>query len=307
MTEPDTRFALVSPFLGEHFDHTLTSEDFGELRKSFLFLKDYMRFEETVLQCLYSFEDFEEFILKSALQHYLFPMREYDFLQDTRVRSNIKVLSLLNSVTSLRDQFPKFRSHQELSRLHEMFRSYWDYERDSSAAFAFFERLRNFAQHQTQPVSGYTTGSRWDDKREISEARAAIFVTVDEVCSNRAIGQTERERYTNTFGEKADLSLIFRETIGRIGEIATKIRKETDAVFKSSEALYQNAIEIGSRYQEKFTVCDAVAITGDSEEKQFSVFGDFLERARRLRRTFLMKNNQSHIVSNRAMGHKSSR
>ncbi len=298
------RFALASPFLANHFEIEITAERYNLIRSSRDFLKEYMRFEETVLQCLYSFQEFEEFLLQTALQHHLFPHSEYHFFQDTRVRSNIKVLSLLNSVTSLRNQFPKFRSNPELQNIHGNFRTYWETERKGSTSFSFFERLRNYAQHQTQPVSGYTTGSGWDEKRDTSETRAAIYVTVSEICDNRNIRSDERSKYVGAFGEKADLSLVFRETIGKIGRIAKRVRADTDAIFAKSQSEIESALAELPDRDEGTAVCDVVEIVGDQELNKFSVFADFLDRANRLRRNFLMENNELHVVSNRAMGHK---
>jgi len=81
----------------------------------------------------------------------------------------------------------------------------------NSVAFNFCERLRNFAQHHFQPVSFTTTGGAWDQDREFREHRASLYAAVEDVIRNREIDEIEREGYQRSFGETADISLIFRE------------------------------------------------------------------------------------------------
>ena len=296
-------FLLTFPFLDGRPDQGFPEQEFKSLQSSFSFLRDSMKLEETALQVIYALEDYEEFILQSALHHHLFPMEEYEFFQDSRVRANIKVLGFLNSVTSFRDQFPRFKSQQSLARLREDFFALWDKQKARSVAFCFFERLRNYAQHQTQPVSSATTGAGWDKKREMSEARASVFVQVSEVCANRDIHQDERQRYISEFGEKADISLIFRETAGRIGDILKAVREITREIFDKSVNEYERCLKIVRADEIHFLHCEVVSVVNGERKKEFEIFPDFLQRAKNLRRTFLMTNNERHFVSNRAFGH----
>lgn len=303
----DLEFFLTYPFSGRRPDNRIEHAEFKGLQSSFLYLKDDMQLEESMLQIIYSLEEYEEFILKSSLHHHFFPLSEYEFFQDSRVRSNIKVLSFLNSVTSFRDQFPKFKSQPSLSQIREDFLSLWDKKKAISVTFHFFERLRNYAQHQTQPVSSATIGAGWDEKREMSEARASVFVKVNDACTNRKIPQEEKQRYIAEFGEMADISLIFRETSGCIGDILKDIRGRTQIVFDKSAEEYEKFLQITRDGHGNYSPCDVVSITKGQRTKEFSMFPDFLQRAKRLRRIFLMTNNERHFVSNRAFGHSSSK
>jgi hypothetical protein len=298
---------LRSPFISERFQHAITTDEFDSLKAARSFLSEYMRFEESVLQVLYSCEEFEAFLLNTSLNHYLFPSHEHDFMQDTRLRSNLKVLGFLNSVTSLRDQFPKFKGLLPALDIHRRFKNLWNDQKKASTAFSFCERLRNYAQHQTQPVSSVTTGGGWDKDRVLLESHVSIFVAVDAVCANRCIKDGERRQYQAEFGTQCDVSLVFRETTACIGKIVQETRAALDKHFVSQMATYEANLAIAKSYKENFVVAEAVSTLNDAEVERFSIFQDFSERAKRLRRTFVMTNNHSHFISNRARGHNTKR
>ena len=265
-----------------------------------------MRFEETVLQTIYAGQDFEEFILSTALNYYLFPIGEYEFFQDTRLRANLRTNAFLNSVTSLRDQFPKFRSRRNLTRLHDEFKGHWDEARTNSAAFSFLERLRNYAQHQTQPIGFVTTGGAWDRERDLLETRMSVYVEVEPICRNREVSMDEAEKYKSELGNRADISLIFRESMGIIGKIVKKIRDRTKEDFDHSINNIEEYLSIMKSYVSEDVPCHFdILVTHEGDvSREFTLFPDFTRRAQKLRRTFLMENHHKHFVSNRAFGHK---
>ncbi|QDC00028.1 hypothetical protein [Mesorhizobium sp. 8] len=300
----EEKYAIASIFLSDRFLHEISFADFARYRKSYLFLLEYMTLEELVLQNLYAFEDYEKFILESALHNHLFPLSEYHFHQDHRIRANIKVVGFLNSVTSLRDQFPKFRESAPEKGIRDDFIKFWNEEKSKSIPFEFCEAFRNYAQHQTQPVAYSTSGSNWDESRALSEAHATVYADVTDVCKNRNISPDKREKFFKEFGLKADISLIFRETVGKIGKIIEKIREETRSEFEISAKIYKDILDTYRYNDEDVIVFDIVRISEGKRYKEFSIFLEFLERAKNLRRTFLIKNNECHLVSNRAFGHK---
>src|SRR5687768_3113440 len=103
----DPRHLVVSPFISDRWEFGISAQSYAELMQSQSFLPEYTRFEEIGLQALYAYQEFEQFILNSALEHSLFPLSPHEFEQDHRIRANIRVLSFLNSITSFRDQLPK--------------------------------------------------------------------------------------------------------------------------------------------------------------------------------------------------------
>lgn len=302
--QPD-EYKLRSPFIGNRFTHPLSQTEFAELCRARTFLTDYVRFEESVLQVLYSWEEFEAFLLNTALNQYVFPLYEHDFAQDTRLRSNLKVLGFLNSITSLRDQFPKFKSLLPALDQHKLFKELWNKQKDTSVAFSFCERFRNYAQHQTQPVSSVTTGGGWNETTGLLESHVSIFVDVGAVCANRDIKRDERVRYETEFGAECDVGLLFRETAAGIGQIVQSVRANLEQTFAKAIATYESNL---SRVPitDNLQIAEVAHLSAGAAVETFSIFKGFSERAKGLHRTFLMTNNQRHFVSNKARGHKKS-
>ena len=299
-------YALTSPVLGKRFTHPLTDEEFAIIERSRDFILEYSSFEETILQTIFALQDFEEYILRSALHEHLFPIGWYDFEEDMRLRGNLRVNALLNSVASIKDQFPKFQKVPELRLLRDDFLKQWHEARSTSVAFNFFERLLNHAQHATQPVSLVVAGGGWDNKRCQAETRFSVYVDVDAVCSHRGIGKEEADRYRDHFGKSADISLIFRETLGMIGTIAKDVRRRTEKTFDLCSRDLRKYIAIGETYRpdSNLTHSNVSFVDGNKTRKIFELFPELLSRASRLRGMFLMENNARHFVSNRAYGHR---
>lgn len=299
-------YALTSPVLGKRFTHPLTDDEFAVIERSREFILEYISFEETILQTIYALHDFEEYILRSALHEHLFPIDLYDFEEDMRLRGNLRVNALLNSVASIRDQFPKFQRVPELRLLRDDFLKQWHEARATSVAFNFFERLRNHAQHATQPVSLVVTGGGWDEKRCQAETKFSVYVDIDAVCRHRGIGDEEAARYRENFGKSADISLIFRETLGIIGTITKYVRKRTEDIFDICSQDLRTYIKIGEKYRpdSRLAHSNVSFVDGKRTTKIFEIFPELLSRASRLRGMFLMENNARHFVSNRAYGHR---
>jgi hypothetical protein len=297
------RYVLRSAVLSERFEHILTAEEFSKLKKARGFLTDYMQFEETVLQVIHASMQFESFLLETSLKHYFFPTGRHDAIQDTRLLANLPVLSFLNSITSFRDQFPKFKQADPKLAIHARFKELWDKQKANSVAFSFCERFRNYGQHQTKPVSGVTLGGSWDKGRNFLEANTSVFVEVADVCKNHQIKTAEKAKYTDAFGKHCDISLIFRETTGCIGGLVKELRDALKAEFETSTSLYQKQLDIIGTYKKGLIIARAASMSGSETLESFDVFSDFLERATHLRRTYVMSNNNRHFVSNKARGH----
>lgn len=303
-TQP-SNYLLRSAVLSESFQHSLTASEFNALSTARAFLYDYIQFEEGVLQVLWAFEEFESFLLTTALNHYLFPLHKDDVVRDIRLRSNLKVLGFLNSVTSFRDQFPRFKTLLPRLNVCDRFRRSWSAQKANTLAFCFCEHFRNFAQHQTQPVFSVSIGGGWDKGRVLREDHTSVYVSVDAVCKNRKIKDDAKKLagYKAAFGDHCDISLIFRETVGCIGKIVKEVRTITNEAFASAIADYEANLAIIEQHKQGLISAEAMSIIGTNETEKISIFREFSERAKRLRQTFVMENNQDHFISNRARGH----
>jgi hypothetical protein len=302
-TDAKLAYQLCSPFIGKRWQHPLSPDEYAVLKDARAFLGEYIDFEEALLQVLYSYEEFESFLLTTALNEYLFPLVEYDFLQDTRIKANLRVLSFLNSVTSLRDQFPKFRCLLPQKDAKAHFQALWNTQKATSIVFRFCERFRNFAQHQTQPVASVTTGGAWDKQRVYLESHLTIFASLKDVCANRDIGAAEKAEYASSFGAYCDVGLIFRESVGCIGKIGKEMRDFLGPEFTSHLANYRSNLALTNDTDEKSRTAIAERIKGNAVVEEFQIFSEFSDRAERLHRIFLMTNNHEHFISNRPRGH----
>lgn len=296
-------FELVDPFIEESFHCSITEHDFTELFSARKFLIDYMKFEENELQVLFALQEFEEFLLNTALKYYMFPNVDYDFFHDARLRANTKVLGFLNAITSFKDQFPKLKSVDDTKDFRISFIKNWKKECKASVVFSFCIRLRNFSQHQTQPVSGVTTGGAWTKDRSIMEQHLTVFVKTAEVCDNRRINDSEREKYKLVFKDNADIAAIFRETAHVLTSIVREIRDQTKSDFEHSIKIYETALFKNKGNFGGKEILNVVKKIDDEVDEKFSIFTDFIDRAKRLRTMPLATNNHNHFISNRLRGH----
>lgn len=297
------KFVMRSALLSERFSIELTADEFNEFNKCRLFLSDYIKMEEDSVQLLLSLQDFERFIFDCALEHRLFPSYGIDYTRDIRLRANLRVISFLNSLSSLRDQFPRFRSATLGIDLREKFRSLWQETKSKNVTFWFCERIRNFAQHQTQPISFHVTGSQWDKDRIFNESYAAIYVDVEEVVAHREIKREEAESYRAHFGRRADLSLVIREASSCTAQIIKKMRTVTTEDYENSYKTYAQFLARAEAAGAQLRYCHIASLIDGLDHEKHDVFGEFLERAAYLRRHPLAINNHNHFISNKALGH----
>lgn len=301
--DDSTRYLLISALVAERFEVELSLQEFADLDRSRGFLIDYMKMEEAALQLIYALQELESFLLDTALSGYLFPLSEYNFHRDQRIRADLRLQSFLNSMTSLRDQFPKFKAAKFNTGLRSEFGALWQASKVKNVTFGFCERLRNFAQHQTKPVEYVTTGGKWDEKREYQENYATLFVDVESVLNNRDLDNNEATLYRDKFGKKADLILVVREAASCVSEIIRSIRLASEADFNDCCGIYKKFVARSESAGAEMGYCELVVISGDEMTKRYDVFSEFVERATALRRVFLTMHNHNHFVSGKPRGH----
>ena len=290
-------YLLKSPFIGEGFKETINQIRFFEIRNARDDLLKYLKFEESVFQLHQSYHQLEKYILSEALDYLIFPYSDYDVFQDARVSANIKVQSFLNSITSLRDQSPKIAGSSPES-LKQQFQRLWDAEKEKSTCFAFAERFRNYAQHQTQPVHSVSTGGGWTSDMKLCEHSTSIYADVEDVCRHREIKADEKERYYSSFGKKADIALVARQTMSSIGKILKSIRTDFKTQIDIRLKIIDNVINTHGGKP-----VDAICVRGSNVVISVSLFPDFTARIKKLMSNRLLTNYESHFVSSRYRGH----
>lgn len=293
------RFEVSSPFTTGFLSTPLKQEQYQFTVEAKSFLLTYVRFEENYLQLLYALQNFEKFLTDSAVDHSLFPVREFDQVQNSRVRANIYVGGFLNAVTGFRDQFPNKR---EFKAVHKEFQGQWDKSKLESRAFSFGERLRNYAQHQSHPVTSITSGGSWDKERTYRESNVTVYADTSDVASER-ISSEERADYISEFGKRTDIALIIRELAGHIGEMVKVSRNSLKSNFDEAVERYHSTLDIGRQIDSEAVIFRITKLHDNIEVESFDLFDDFLDRAKGLRRNFASTKNHQHFVSSRARGH----
>ena len=135
------------------------------------------------------------------------------------------------------------------------------------------------------------------------ESHVSVFASVDSVCASRDVKDEERMRYEAAFGSQCDIGLVFREATAVIGKVVKEIRTELEGHFVSALSTYERYLDTAESYRGDLPAAEAAAVLDDKVVEKFQIFREFAERAKRLRGTSLMVNNQEHFISNRARGH----
>ncbi|MEQ1900616.1 MAG: hypothetical protein ABL866_07765 [Devosia sp.] len=273
------RYELRPPFMSSQFSHPLSKAEYLALKAAKDFLLTYMAFEETVLQVLYASQNFEEYLLRGALDFYLLTTHEFDYFQDMRLKANLYVVGVLNSVTGFRDQFPTFKGLTGSLSVRSLFVERWSQLLATSVALQFGEALRNYAQHKSQPVSGATTGGGWDEGRTLMESHLTVYADVAPILSDRRVGRAAKAEFERAYGEKADLALILREMLGAVGTVTKQAREDLKPYFDNACSTYERELSAVSRYVERLVVADAALIRSGSVIEKFGILEDFLQRA----------------------------
>ncbi|MHA6299467.1 hypothetical protein [Devosia sp. CAU 1758] len=292
-------YFLVDPW-NRTDSEKIDTEEAEKLLSARDFISDYISFEENLVAVKNSFYEYELFLLSIGLDYEFDHSADSDFFQDKRVLANAKVLSVLNSITSFRDRFPNIKYRHNDTSTKEYFKENWDTQKSGSIEFHFCEVLRNYAQHNTQPISGVTVGGGWDDKREWRESRASIFVTVSEVTADRKVPNHLKEKFVNHFGTKADVTMLLREAVDGLGLVAKEMRSWLGPELERVISHYQGYLDRAERDGFLYLV-----LTSDSDyptgQPQF--FSDFLTRARKLRARTILTHTSNHYISSRPRGH----
>ena len=114
------RYYLYDPWHKSESDE-LSKKEYDDLNSACDFLSDYISFEENITAVKNAVYEYEVFILESSVDYEFNPYSDHNYFQDRRVIANGKVLSILNSITSFRDQFPNFRNTQKPEKTREIF------------------------------------------------------------------------------------------------------------------------------------------------------------------------------------------
>lgn len=292
------RYFLYDPWNRADSDE-IEKDFYDSIHRSDQFISRYVAFEEAIVGIRYAMYDFEKFVLTISLDYEENRGSDHSYFQDMRVRANGKVVSVLNAITSFRDQFPKFKETVKQIEGRVAFLENWKLHKEVDVHFDFCEVLRNYSQHHTQPVSRVTVGGSWDKDHTWRESHSSIFVSVSAVAADRALQPSQRERFLSQIGEMADVSLVLRKSMDCIGDISREMRSWLTPDFEQSCATYATAL--GTAKRERFPYLLLTRESDGGEGRQ--IFPDFLNYAKKLRTGQLPSHTANGYVSNKARGH----
>lgn len=282
----------------------ISAENRNKLAKSRDFIKDYISFENNRKQLFLSLKEFDYFLVDSALEHENSSLPNYQFFEDASLRANLRALSFLNSLTGLKDKFPKFKSLAGQSDPRKLFESEWKKSRDSSSAFHFCWIFRDVAQHHKHPINFVSLGTEWDEDRRYRESTVAVYGRTRDLEGKREVKLHEIEQFLNQFGEQVDLSLIFRETAHEVSRISKAIRCLLEEPMKENIEIYRSFLDMYPSNGHENRVLWLEFETGEIVGRDFQIFDEFARRAERLNKELLLTNQHYHFTSNRSRGHR---
>ncbi|WP_396651871.1 hypothetical protein [Mesorhizobium sp. IMUNJ 23232] len=171
-------------------------------------------------------------------------------------------------------------------------------------SFRFCDRLRNFAQHQTQPVHSVTAGGSWNKDRTHNEHHTTVYVDVADVCKDRSISDSERVAIGSKLKDLADVSVVIRESGSCVGRILKECRTLVASDFDNAIAIQEHWLSEIAKVSSDESFARVVHRNENAAERKFDLFPDFAARAKRLRRNLTLTSAEHQVVSNRSRGHR---
>lgn len=298
----DTKLFLDGTKLDNEIRVPISKKLYESIKQSKVELFEIISIEEAYAQILDSYIEFEEFIFSTSQHHFIYTILEYDYSQDSRMIANRRVLTCLNTIFAFKDQVKTSRDFHQKNFLKNFFKNEFSKMKMHSISYQFAEQLRNYTQHQSQPIDSLTVGGGWDETHTICEQHATVYVNTSKVFSRREIKKSEQEKFLNYFGSSIDVSYLFREVLSEISNIVKNYRIVTsDHYIKICKTL-DAALNLGYKSENGKKSFDLVDESTGSKSIYFN--SDFLNRAHRFRDNSIITNYEKHYTSTRPRRHR---
>jgi hypothetical protein len=159
------------------------------------------------------------------------------------------------------------------------------------------------AQHHKNPIDLVSVGSERDKDRRLREGTVAVYSRTRDVEGKREIKTHEVERFVSEFGERADLSLIFRETAHEISRISRAVRCFLEKSVKENIKIYRSFLDMCPSYESENRVFRLEIRTDEDVRVDCQMFDEFVRQAGRRSKELLLSKQRYHFTSNRSPGH----
>jgi len=224
----------------------ISEEQFAAIKVHKKTLQAALAIEEKYELLMCNFKEYERDVLDTSLDNMITFSMEYSKFFDERLRFNRRLVNILTASKMYMDQM---ESHlrdclpgEGRAALAEYFKSLKSEQYDRHFEYAFFEALRNHAQHAGLCVSavrqdvGNAVAS--DGLREW-EFHTYVFCSKKFLSENRDF----KKSVLNVMPEEVELTSALRQYISSVGEIHNSIRNRIEKSVNESREMLEDIIK----------------------------------------------------------------
>lgn len=177
-----------------------------------------------------NYMEFEQTILRSALEGMVGADRDHSQAQDERLRFTRAFANLLSSCRAYLDQSGRELKRADCTEYAETLRVFAKREYDEKRSYALMEELRNYAQHRGLPIHGLTTGGSWsliENNGRKEKGTYRFFAQATVTLTNFKDDSRFRKvlsRFPND--NKLNVTRLTREYVEALSQIHADLREE---------------------------------------------------------------------------------
>lgn len=162
------KYVLRKADFSDELEIEISKEAYASYKESKTILSNCLAIEENYEVLILTYLDLERQIFDATTSHMVRGLIDPLDAFDVRLALNIRLMSLLTSVTLYKDRFchqvrecvPHFSGAETLAK------SFLSKEYDENPEYRFMEQFRNHAQHFDLPIHWISSGMRWTDLSE---------------------------------------------------------------------------------------------------------------------------------------------
>jgi hypothetical protein len=245
------RYVLCRLAVGAPGQIDISEAEFLNLKNDVKALVEVAGAEEKFAAFIDNYFEFEQGLLQEALHSMIYN----DYLLEDPVKPkntvNRRLLNLLTTVKLYLDSYPQHAKSllpvgDGLEDLKEApSRAY-----DRSLGYRVMEALRNYGQHESFPIHGWTVHHWWDESTEPSLHRASVnpILRIEELAASKKFKKAVVAELEG-LDKPIELKPFAREYIEQLGAVHEEFRKATSALVREATDRIEHAV---SRFVTEF-------------------------------------------------------
>jgi len=280
----------------------LSPSEFEELRRWRSILLITQGIEEKFGLVLENFWELEETRLRLALRTTEM-MTGHDPFWYGVFLLNRRLVNLLTTCRMYVDQtvadFGRLSDDPDPTRIKKLFSRQYD----SLLGFRVMETLRNYAQHQSFPITSAQYYSGWEKfgDQDLLSFRANPRIRIEDLEKSSFKKEVLEELKERKY-EEVDLTLLIREYIEGLSTVHSELRTIEEPLVTSAKMALKSALKRYSEASDRaVSPCVAFKLNDEGDETEtFRVYSELSERVDKLRARRLPLNVSRWIVTNKA-------